>query len=249
VGSRPAPLYVVASPRPRAGRTLLARLLMEYAIDSGRALVGFDLSPREPTLAGRFPRLVWPVDIAETRGQMELFDRLLADTASIKVVDLGHGAFEQFFDVAGDIGFAQEAGRRGMDMVVFFIADRAMASVRVYAKLQARMPATFQPVHNKSVCLRVSAEDFPPTRPDCGFIRMPRLSQLVRGVVDRPGFSFNTFTGRQDNGPTEIHGWTADLYRQFRDFELRLLFGRLNASLGFAAPAPPPATARKGLFP
>jgi hypothetical protein len=249
VGARPAPIYVVASPRPRVGRTLLARLLMEYAIDNGRPLVGFDLSPREPMLAGRFPRLVWPVDIAETRGQMELFDRILADSASIKVVDLGHAAFEQFFDVAGDIGFAQEARRRGMDMVVFFVADHAMASVRAYAKLQARVPAIFQPVHNESVCLKISAEDFAPTRSDCGFVCMPRLSQHVRGVVDRPSFSFNTFTARQQNGPTEIHGWTADLYRQFRNFELRLQFGRLNASLGFAAPASPPVAARKGLFP
>jgi hypothetical protein len=238
VGSRPAPVYVVASPRPRVGRTLLARLLMEYAVDNGRPLVGFDLSPREPMLAGRFPRLVWPVDIAETRGQMELFDRLLADTASIKVVDLGYGAFEPFFDIAGDIGFAQEAHRRGMNTVIFFVADQAMATVRAYAKLQARVPAIFQPVHNESVCLTISAEDFPPTRPDCGSIRMPRLSQLVRGVIDRPGFSFNSSMARQQNGPTEIHSWTADLYKQFRDFELRLLFGGLNASLGIAPPMP-----------
>jgi hypothetical protein len=245
VGSRPAPVYVVASPRPRVGRTLLARLLMEYAIDNGRPLVGFDLSPREPMLAGRFPKLVWPVDIAETRGQMELFDRLLVDTASVKVVDLGYGAFEQFFDVAADIGFAQEARRRGMDMVSFFVADHAMATVRTYAKLQARVPAIFQPVHNESVSLTISAEDFPPTRPDCGFIRMPRLSQLVRGVIDRPSFSFNGTMARQQNGPTEIHSWTSDLYRQFRDFELRLQFGRLNVSLGFAEPLSAPATARK----
>jgi hypothetical protein len=245
VGSRPAPVYVVASPRPRVGRTLLARLLMEYAIDKGRPLVGFDLSPREPMLAGRFPKLVWPIDIAETRGQMELFDRLLVDTASIKVVDLGYGAFEQFFDVAGNIDFAQEAHRRGMDTVIFFVADHAMATVRTFAKLQARMPAIFQPVHNESVSLTISAEDFPPTRPDCGFIRMPRLSQLVRGVVDRPSFSFNSTMPRQQNGPSEIHSWSSDLYRQFRDFELRLQFGRLNVSLGFAAPASTPPAARK----
>ena len=79
---QPAPLYIVASPRPRAGKTLLARLLMEYFLDNGRPLVGFDLNPRGPVLAGRFPKLVWPVDIGDIRGQMELFDRLVADTAS-----------------------------------------------------------------------------------------------------------------------------------------------------------------------
>ena len=235
---QPAPLYIVASPRPRVGKTLLARLLMEYFLNNRRPLVGFDLNPREPMLAGRFPKLVWPVDIGDTRGQMELFDRLVADAASTKVIDVGYGPFEQFFGVIGEIGFAQEARRRGMDTIVFFLTDQAIATVRAYAKLQARVPAIFQPVHNESASLMTSTEDFPPTRPECGTLRMPRLSQVVRGVVDRPSFSFNTYMAYQPGGPTEIHGWIAELYTQLRDFELRLLMGRLNSSLGWAAPAP-----------
>jgi hypothetical protein len=50
---------------------------------------------------------------------------------------------------------------------------------------------------------------------------------------------------RQPGGPTEIHSWVADLYAQFRDFELRLLMGRQNSSLGLAAPASTPPAARK----
>ena len=75
------PLYIVDSPRPRVGKTLLARLLIEFFYASDRALIGYDLNPREPALAGRFPHLVWPVDITETLGQMELFDRLIADNS------------------------------------------------------------------------------------------------------------------------------------------------------------------------
>jgi len=243
---QPAPLYVVASPRPRTGKTLLARLLMEFFQDSGRQLIGFDLNPREPMLAGRFPKLVWPVDIGNIHGQMELFDRLVADTASTKVIDLGYGPFEQFFRVIGDIGFAEEARRRGMDTIVFFLTDQAMATVRVYAELQ-RVGAIFQPIHNETASLTFTKEDFPPTRPECSVIRMPRLSQVVRGVVDRPSFSFNTYMANQPGGPTEIHSWIADLYRQFRDFELRLLMSRLNSSLGrLAAPTPPEPAKRKG---
>jgi len=243
---QPAPLYVIASPRPRTGKTLLARLLMEFFQDSGRQLIGFDLNPREPMLAGRFPKLVWPVDIGNIHGQMELFDRLVADTASTKVIDLGYGPFEQFFRVIGDIGFAEEARRRGMDTIVFFLTDQAMATVRVYAELQ-RVGAIFQPIHNETASLTFTKEDFPPTRPECSVIRMPRLSQVVRGVVDRPSFSFNTYMANQPGGPTEIHSWIADLYRQFRDFELRLLMSRLNSSLGrLAAPTPPEPAKRKG---
>jgi hypothetical protein len=245
---RRAPIYVIASPHPRVGKTLLARLLTEYTIDERRPLVGFDLNPRELMLAGRFPKLVWPVDIANTRGQMELFDRLLADTAGTKVIDLGCQAFEQFFGVAGEIGFAQEARRRGMIMIVFFLADRSMATVRIYERLRRQVPAIFQPVHNESAALLISAADFPPTRPECGTIRMPPLSQLVRKVVDRPGFSFNTYMTHKPNGPTEIHSWIANLYAQFRDFELRLVMGRLTVSLGFAAPASTQPAARRRSF-
>jgi hypothetical protein len=58
---------------------VLSRLLIDFLRISGRPLVGYDLDPREPALAGCFPSLVWPVDIADTRGQMALFDRILAD--------------------------------------------------------------------------------------------------------------------------------------------------------------------------
>jgi hypothetical protein len=243
VAVKPAPLYIVASPRPRAGKTLLARLLMEYVLNNKRPLVGFDLNPREPMLANRFPALVWPVDIADIRGQMELFDRLVADTASTKVIDLGSQSFEQFFSVMGDIGFTQEARRSGMDAVVLFLTDQATTTARMYAALRQRLPAIFQPVHNEASSVITSSEDFPPTRPECGTIRLPRLSQIVRGVVDRPSFSFNAYLAHQPGGPTEIHSWIADFYAQFRDFELRLLMARLNSSLRGAslAPWPPPA--------
>ena len=61
---------------------LLTRLLIEFLRISGRPLVDYDLDPREPALAGCFPSLVWPVDIADTRGQMALFDRILAITGA-----------------------------------------------------------------------------------------------------------------------------------------------------------------------
>jgi len=235
--AQPAPLYIVASPRPRMGKTVLARLLMEFFRQSGTAPVGFDLNPRDSALAGRFPKLVWPVDITDTRGQMGLFDRLIAEAVSPKIIDLGYAPFDQFFAVIREIDFAQEARRRGIEPIVLFVTDPAIATVRAYADLQRRTLATLVPVHNESVSLMFSKEDFPPTRPECGVMRIPRLSQIVRGVIDRPNFSFNAYMAKQPGGPTEVHTWISDLYAQFRDFELRLLMGKLTFSLG-APPAP-----------
>jgi hypothetical protein len=94
------------------------------------------------------------------------------------------------------------------------------------------LPATFVPVHNESVSLMFAKEDFPPTDPTCGVVRIPRLSPLVRGVVDRPNFSFNAYMAKQPGGPTEVHQWIGNIYAEFRDFELRRLLGRLSSSLG-----------------
>ena len=233
---QPTPLYIVASPRPRTGKTLVARLMLEFLRQGGRPVVGYDLNPREPTLTGRFPQLVWPIDIAHTRGQMQLFDRLIADTASTKVVDLGYAAFDQFFTVVREIGFVQEARRRLSEPVVLFVSDPAASTVRSYAELRRTLAATFVPVHNESVALMFSKEDFPATRAECGVIRIPRLSPIVRGVIERPSFSFASYMTAPPGGPTEVHQWVGQIFTEVREFELRLLMGRVTAALGGGTP-------------
>jgi hypothetical protein len=231
-----SPLYVIASPRPRVGKTLLARLLMELFRSSDRALVGYDLNPREPSLAGRFPPLVWTIDITETTGQMELFDRLLADPSSTQVIDLGYAAFEQFFEVMGEIGFAQEARQRSIEPVVLFVADPAPATMRTYGDLRDALPqVTFVPVHNESVSVLFAKEDFPPTRAECGTIHLSRLSPIVRGVLDRPSFSFAAHLTSPQSGPTEIHQWVNSIFNELRQLELKLLMGQLTSALGGAS--------------
>ncbi len=61
---------------------------------------------------------------------------------------------------------------------------------------------TFVPVHNEATSFMFIPQDFPPSRAECGVIRIPRLSPIVRGVIDRPGFSFGAYmaqpAGRTD---------------------------------------------------
>jgi len=67
---RPAPVYIVTSPNQKVGKTLIARLLIEFLQASGRTVEGYDLQSRKPAFAERFPHLVESVDIGDTRGQM-----------------------------------------------------------------------------------------------------------------------------------------------------------------------------------
>src|ERR1700746_2696949 len=184
-------LYIVAARHPRVGKTLLARLLIEFQRISGRPLVGYDFDPREPTFAGCFPNLVWPPDIADTRGQMALFDRIIADHWRTTVIDLGHGLFDQFFKVMAEIDFEQEARQNQIQPVVLFITDAAPFTAQTYAQLRQQLPrTTFVPVHNEAVSFMLIARDFPPSSPKYATTRIPRLSPIGRGIVDRPSFSF-----------------------------------------------------------
>ncbi len=238
-------LYIVASPNPRVGKTLIARLLVEFFRSSGRPLVGYDLDPREPELATRFPDLVRSVDITNTRGEMALFDRLIGPATHTTVVDLGYSSFEKFFDIMIEIGFVREARRRGVEPVVLFISDTTPLTIRAYADLRGALETTvFVPVHNESVSVMFERADFAPTRPEFGVIRIPRLSPIVRGVVDRPSLSFAEYLNDGPGGPTEIHSWVRDIFTEFRELELRLLMGRLTASLGGGGSRPPRNTRR-----
>jgi hypothetical protein len=230
------PLYIVASQHPRVGKTLLSRLLIEYLRLSGRPVVGYDLDPREPTFATYFPNLAWTVDIAETKGQVALFDRMIADNWRSTVIDLGYGLSDQFFAVMAEIGFEQEAQRRGIEPIVLFITDSAPTTARSYAALRQRLrQTTFVPVHNEATSFMFIPQDFPSTRADCGLIRIPRLSPIVRGVIDRPGFSFGAYMSKQPGGPTEVHSWIGNIFAQFRGLELRVILGELESSLRSAA--------------
>jgi hypothetical protein len=230
------PLYIVASQHPRVGKTLLARLLMEYCRLAGRAVVGYDLEPREPAFAAYFPNLAWAVDIAETKGQMALFDRLIADNWRTTVIDLGYGLSDRFFSVMAEIGFEQEARRQLIDPIVLYITDSAPVTARNYADLRQRLRrTTFVPVHNEATSFMFMPQDFPPSREECSLLRVPRLSPIVRGVIDRPGFSFGAYMAKQPGGPTEVHTWIASIFSQFRDLELRLMLGELESALRGAA--------------
>jgi hypothetical protein len=225
-------LYIVTSHHPRVGKTLIARLLFDFLRLTGRPLVGYDLDPREPTFVACYPNLVWPVDIADTRGQMALFDCMIADNWRTSVIDLSHGVFDQFFKVMTEIGFEQEARRRLIQPIVLFITDAAPVTAQSYAELRRRLTrTTFVPIHNEAASFMLIPGDFRPSSPNCSALHIPRLSPLVRGVIDKAGFSFSAYMRSQPGGPTEVHDWIGLVFAAFRELELQLLVGQLESSL------------------
>ena len=165
---RRTPIFIIASPRPRVGKTLLARMLAEFFRSEDRPVAGVRLStPDEFALVDYLPGYTAVADIADTRDQITLFDQLLADDHVPKVVDLGHALFDKFFTVIQQIGFAEEARRRGATPVVLFLADGGPPLPPRLCRAARALPAPPAGAGDqRSACRKRSRfrDDFPGTR-------------------------------------------------------------------------------------
>ena len=74
----PTPVFIVTSSRPRVGKTLIARALTEYFCAQSRPVAAFDVNPDEFTLIDYLPAYTAAASISDTRGEMALFDQLVA---------------------------------------------------------------------------------------------------------------------------------------------------------------------------
>jgi hypothetical protein len=231
--SRRTPLYIICSPRPRVGRTLMARMLMEFFHADLRPVAGFDLNPNDPALADFLPGWTAVANVSDMREQIGLFDRLITADGTPKVVDLGPEAFQPFFAVMQQIEFVPEARYRGIEPMVLFMVDPDRLSARSYAGLRQRFPDTIViPVYNEVVTKGYDhPETFPPAGPAATPLRIPQLSPLLKGVINKPSFSFASYVKSPADTHTELHFWIKRVFREFRELELRMLLGTLRSSL------------------
>ncbi len=244
--SRPTHVYIVASPRPRTGKTLLARALTEFYRIDGRPVGAFDLDTFDGMLAQFVPKFTVRADIADTRGQVALFDELIIADERPKIVDVTAHAYEPFFKVMEQIDFAIEAPRLSVDPVILFATNADVKSVKAYAQLRQRFPGlTIAPVYNDGIVRGHNLRhDFPALSATALPVRVPMLSPSLRAIIDAPPFSFAEFRRRPAAGMSEIleaelNSWLRRLYLQFREMELRLLLSDLRGSLK-TPPAEPP---------
>ena len=83
------PVYIICSPRPQVGKTLLARLLSEFLLLKNGTVVSFDINLKEPSLLEYLPQVTETADVIGTFGKMQLMDRLIVNDSVAKVIDLG----------------------------------------------------------------------------------------------------------------------------------------------------------------
>ena len=231
------PVFVVCSPLERVGKTLIARLLAEFFIADGRYVECFDVNTDHPSLADYLPDRTTTSAITDTRGQMALFDQLIRPDAAPKVVDLGHGAFERFFTVVGQVSFAEEAQRHGVQVVVLFVASPSPLAAQAYATLLRWLPGlVLVPVHNEVLGRTLPRDKYPTGGGASLPLRIPQLASGLHRIVIQPSFSFADFRGGKFRDVSEayryeLESWVKRIFVEFRELELRLLLATLRLSL------------------
>ena len=217
------PVYIICSPRPQVGKTLVARLLSEFLLLKNGTVTAFDINLKEPSLIDFLPKITETADIEDTFGKMALMDRVIVDDGLSKVIDLGFHAFDEFFKMSEEIGFHKEAMRRNVAPIVLFIADTDRNSARGHEMLRQQIPSDRLVVIDDEYVVR---GELPEAMGHGRIMRMTALPVFLKTYIDRVTFSFTDYLRQERDSSTELHQWIRRNYVNFREVELNLIMQR-----------------------
>jgi hypothetical protein len=222
-------VFIVCSPTPRTGVTTTARLLTDYYLSQRAKVAGFDTDPRDAYYGALFPEQVDIVDIAEVKGQISLFDRLLAADEVPKVVDVWRRSYDLFFSTVREIGYFEEARRVGVQPVILFMADPSDGALAKAQALRAAWPdLTMLAVQNEGAApLEDEAFEILSRYPASGKFVIPALEKPIAKALDEPDLSLSRFLLAPPSDMSivvraALKAWIVQIFTQFRSFELRL---------------------------
>ena len=214
------PVYIICSPRPLVGKTLIARLLSEFLLLKNGNVVSFDINLKEPSLLEYLPKITETAEVDDTFGKMSLMDRLIVNDSVAKVIDLGFHAFDESFKMSDEIGFMKEAARRGVAPIILFVADTDRVSARGYPMLQQQIPPTaLVTVDNEHVV----RGELPEAMAQGRILRIAALPVFLKTYIGRLTFSFTGYLRNEKDTSTELHQWIRKNYYSFRELELSLI--------------------------
>jgi len=217
------PVYIICSPRPLVGKTLIARLLSEFLLLKNGTVTSFDINLKEPSLLEYLPRTTETADVIDTFGKMQLMDRLIVNDGVAKVIDLGFHAFDEFFKMTDEIGFLKEAVRRGVAPAILYVPDVDRTSAAGYSMLQQQIPPNaLIAVDNEHVV----RGELPRAMERGRVVRISALPVFLKTYIDRLSFSFTTYLRNEKDSSTELHQWIRRNYTSFRELELSLILQR-----------------------
>lgn len=184
----PATVFIVCSDQARNGKTLLARVLVDFLLMEGHDPFCFDLSHPEGGLRAFFPGRTALLDFTSPEGQAKVFDTILSRGPRDYVIDLPAALLTRFCEVAGARNFAKKAQEKEFRTAALFIVDREDKSLRTaIAVEEILMPDLFVPVANRFV-----GSALPDGVPG-PVLSMDGMEPELNAVVSNRRFSLRTF--------------------------------------------------------
>lgn len=226
---RGARVFICCSPDPRVGVSTTARLLTDYHLFKGERVEGFDTDPHEPRYGAQFPDLVKAIDAGDIRGQICLFDRLLSPDGAPKIVDVWHRSYARFFETVREIGFFEEARKRGISPILLYHAntsDSALAGARELSRSWPQLRLIV--VDNEGAApLGPKSREILSHYPAQGKFVIAELQGPVAKTLDDPDLSLSEFLHAPPAAMSivvraALKAWITPVFTQFRSFELRL---------------------------
>ncbi len=222
-------IYIICSDRHRNGKTLLARVLVDYLMLEGKDPFVIDAGFPEGALRASFPGRTALVDFSQVQGQMKLFDTIMGSPGRDYVIDLPAPQTEKFFEAFSQLDFYNEATRAGFQLVVLFVVDKDLSSLKsADAIRQLVSPAMFIPVRNAFVGSALAHHETALT------IDMPILDREVMNLIEVKRFSLRSFIlGEEANMPAQFSRklkiFLLEMMTALRDIEPAMSMAKLRA--------------------
>ena len=148
----PPTVFIICSDQARNGKTLLARVLIDFLLIEGRDPFCFDLSHPTPGLRNFFPGRTALVDFAAEEGQAKVFDVIYARPGRDYVIDVPAQHLARFCEVTANRALAASAQRMNFRTAVLYIVDRDQKSLETAIAVEDLLqPDMLVPVANRFV--------------------------------------------------------------------------------------------------
>jgi hypothetical protein len=181
-------VFIVCSDQARNGKTLLARVLVDFLLMEGRDPFCFDLACTGSALRAYFPGRTALVDYQTPEGQAKVFDTILARAGRDYVIDLPAQHLARFCETAGTTRFPDRARTEDFRLAVLYIVDRDEKSLSTAVAVEEiLLPDIFVPVNN-----RFTGSALPDGVPGPALV-MQRLDEELRTLVANRRFSLRAF--------------------------------------------------------
>lgn len=191
----PPVIYIVCSDQHRNGKTLLARVLVDFLLLEGRDPFALDLSHPEGILRSYFPGRTALVDFSHITGQMLAIDTILQAPGRDYVIDVAVQHLQAFYETVKSLDVLAAARAAGLSTAVLCIVDRSEESLKAATILErAFAPALFVPVRNEYIGSSL------PRNFGGVAITLEQLPPELREIVYDRRFSFRDFVLGDEGG-------------------------------------------------